>query len=391
MTRGNVNIHEYQAKEFLKKYAIPIPPFETACSLIEIEEALSKHGWQKVVLKAQVHVGGRGKAGGVKVAESLSSVLEESAHLLQKKLINQQTGPEGIEIKKLLISPYIDISQEFYIGITINRSLARPVLIASASGGIDIEETAEGNERQILTLPLPIDGILKTYHFLRIAKHMGWKKDVAIQGQKIIASLIQAFRDADATLLEINPLILTEDQKLLAIDAKLTIDDNAVFRQPEMQKYFDPTQLSPLEARAKTLDLAYIPLKGNIGCMVNGAGLAMATMDLLSKRGGLPANFLDIGGGASEEKIAQGLHIILEDPQVKVILINVFGGIMNCQIVAQALCFAQSHLNTAIPFVIRLQGNHKEEGKKILASHSSTFIIVDELKEAVEKAIFLAN
>lgn len=381
-----MNIHEYQAKEILKKYGIPIPHFGVADSLHQVEGIIKQLHLTQAVLKIQVHAGGRGKAGGVKFAKTPAEIKSIAKDLIGMKMVNNQTGPQGVIAHKILISLPIDIKKEYYIGAIIDREKAQPVLIASPEGGMEIEEIAVKSPEKILTIPIGLDGTLKPYHVLRLTNFMGWKKDLAKLGGKIAIGLAKAFIETDASLLEINPLVLTPNDEILALDAKLSIDDNALFRQPEIANFYDPSQYTPSEVAAKQFDLAYIALDGNIGCMVNGAGLAMATMDIIHYYGGEPANFLDVGGGASKEKVAEGFKIILSDPKVKAILVNIFGGIMNCAILAEGI-IAAAKSSIKVPLIVRMEGTNVEQGKKLLRDSGLAITTADSLADAAKKAV----
>ncbi len=382
-----MNVHEYQAKEILKKYGIPIPDFGVASNDKEVQEVIDALGLNEAVIKIQVHAGGRGKAGGVKFAKSAAEIKKVARDLMGMKLVNNQTGPQGVVAQQVMISRPADIEKEYYIGAIIDRDHARPVLIASPEGGMEIEEIAEKTPEKILTLPIGLDGKLKPYHALRLTNFMGWKKDQAKLGRRIAQGLAKAFIDTDASLLEINPLITTPDGKIVALDAKLSVDDNALFRQGELAACYDPTQQSKSEVAAKQYDLAYIALDGNIGCMVNGAGLAMATMDIIHYYGGHPANFLDVGGGASKEKVAEGFKIILSDPKVKAILVNIFGGIMDCAVLAEGIITAARDFSIKIPLIVRMEGTNVERGKKLLQDSGLAITAADSLSDAAKKAV----
>lgn len=381
-----MNTHEYQAKEILKKYGVPIPEFGVASKVHEVEKVIHHLNLKEAVIKIQVHAGGRGKAGGVKFAKTPAEILKVAEQLIGMKMVNNQTGPDGVIAHKVLISKPVEIKKEYYIGAIIDREKAVPIIIASPEGGMEIEEIAATHPEKILTVPIGLDGIVKPYHLLRLANFMGWQGEMAKTGMKIASALGQAFIDTDASLLEINPLVETKEGHLLALDAKLSIDDNALFRQPEIAAFYDPSQQTPSEVSAKQFDLAYIALDGNIGCMVNGAGLAMATMDIIHYYGGKPANFLDVGGGASKEKVAEGFKIILADPKVKAILVNIFGGIMNCATLAEGILFAAAELSVKVPLVVRMEGTNVEEGKKLLKTSKLSITTADSMAEAAEKA-----
>jgi len=377
-----MNIHEFQAKQILQKYGIPCSRFDVISTLEELE----KLRLNSAVLKVQIHAGGRGKAGGVKIAHTPQEIREAAKELLGKRIINEQTGYSGMVAHQLLVTPPIDICKEYYLGIVIDRQLAQGVLIASQEGGMDIEKLAQESPENVLTLPIPTDGFFRSYHLLRISKFMGWHKTpLEEQGHAIVKSLVKAFFETDALLLEINPLAATSDQKLLALDAKLTIDDNALYRQDEIKSYFDPHQMVEAEALAHQHELAYVSLEGNIGCMVNGAGLAMATMDIIHHYGGAPANFLDVGGGASKEKVAMGFKIILSDPKVQAVLINIFGGIMDCDVLANGIVEAASELEIKVPLVVRMEGTNVEKGRDTLQKSGLPIIIADDLSDAARK------
>ncbi len=382
-----MHLHEYQAKMVLQEHNIPIPDFVVVSDIAEAENVLRSLKLSNAVLKVQVHAGGRGKAGGIKMAKSPNEILDSIRTLLGMKIVNAQTGKEGVVANQVMISSTVNIEKEYYLAITIDRHIGQAVLIASQEGGMDIEEVAARSPEKIKTLPIPLNGHFRNYQLIEILKFMGWSDELAEQGKAIIKNLTEAFFHCDALLLEINPLVLSREGQLIALDAKLTIDDNALFRQSQLAEWDDPTQLNPFEARAKEFDLAYIALEGNIGCMVNGAGLAMATMDIIQHYGGKPANFLDVGGGASEEKIAEGFKILLSDPKVEAILVNIFGGIMNCVTLAGGIISATSDSTVHVPVVIRMEGTNVETGRKLLADSALDIIIANDLAEAAEKAV----
>jgi succinyl-CoA synthetase beta subunit len=382
-----VNTHEYQAKEILRQYQIPIPNYVVAQNIAQVEQALAELSLSKAVVKIQVHAGGRGKGGGVKLGKTKEEILSYAQQMIGMKLVNQQTGPDGVIAHQVLITEAVDIKKEYYLGAIIDREKARAVLIASPEGGMDIEEVAEKHPEKILTLPILLSGKMRSYHLLRLANFMGWKGDLAKQGMHLARNLAAAFIDTDASLLEINPLVETPKGELVAIDAKLSVDDNALFRQQKIASMYDETQVSKNEAEANKFHLAYISLQGDIGCMVNGAGLAMATMDTIHYYGGKPANFLDVGGGASEEVVKEGCKIILSDPHVKAILVNIFGGIMDCAIIAQGVIAAVKELSIKVPLVVRLEGTNVENGKKILKQSGLAIISADGMDDAAKKAV----
>lgn len=382
-----MNTHEYQAKEVLKRYGIPVPDFGVASSKHEVEAIIRALNLKEAVIKIQVHAGGRGKAGGVKFAKSPEEIITVASHLMGMKLVNHQTGKEGVIAHKVIISRPIDIKKEYYLGAIMDREKARAILIASPEGGVEIEEIAEKHPDKILKVPIELGGSVRSYHLLYLAKFMGWKGECAKEGIKIARGIAKMFMEKDASLLEINPLVMSQGGKLWALDAKLSVDDNALYRQPEIESFYDPSQISKNEVKAKAFDLAYIALTGNIGCMVNGAGLAMATMDLIKLCGGEPANFLDVGGSATAEKIAEGFKILLSDQKVKAILVNIFGGIMNCATIAEGIIAASKELSIKIPLVVRMEGTNVEEGRKMLKMTDFKITTADSLDEAAEKIV----
>lgn len=383
-----MNTHEFQAKTILKHHGIAVPPY----AVIESEEGLEKaqqilKGKDEAVLKIQVHAGGRGKGGGVKIAKSKEEIRQHAKKLIGMRLVNNQTGPEGIVASKVLLSPLLQYEQEYYLAVLIDRAKACPVLIASPAGGMEIEEIAHKTPEKILTLPIPFSGKLRGYQLLRLCKFMGWSGQSVKEGQQLAQALIKAFLEHDASLLEINPLVRTADGSLWALDAKLSIDDNALFRHPDLEAFFDSTQLPETEVEAQKHELAYIALDGNIGCMVNGAGLAMATMDIIKYYGGKPANFLDVGGGASTDKVAAGFTILINDKHVKAILVNIFGGIMNCETLALGIIEAAKKTGIGKPLVVRMEGTNVEKGRALLKESGLPIIVAQTLTDAAQKAV----
>ncbi len=378
-----MNLHEYQAKEILKEYGVPVPPFGVATKHGEAEKVVRDLGLKEAVVKIQVHAGGRGKAGGVKFAKTPEEIISVASHLIGMKMVNNQTGPDGVIAHKVLISQPVDISKEYYLGAIIDRNLAQPILIASPEGGMEIEEIAHKSPDKILRVPIEMDGSVRPFHLLYLAKFMGWHHPE--EGIKIAQAVAKLFIEKDASLLEINPLVEDKAKHLWALDAKLAIDDNALYRQPEIAEFYDPSQISKNEVAAKKHDLSYIALDGNIGCMVNGAGLAMATMDLIQTCGGKPANFLDVGGSATADKIAEGFKILVSDPHVKAILVNIFGGIMNCATIAEGILAAAEGLH--VPLVVRMEGTNVEEGRKMLAKSQLKIESADSLEDAAQKVV----
>ncbi len=384
-------IHEFQAKILLRKHGIPVPEFAVVSDISEVHEAIERMGLDQAVIKIQVHAGGRGKAGGVKLGKTRQQILEYSQQLLGMKMVNAQTGKEGVIAHKLLISPLINYKKEYYAGAIIDRDKAQAVLIVSPEGGVEIEEVAHKTPESIMTMPIRQEGKIRGYHLIELAKFMGWKGSTAEQGRHILAGIAKMFIDSDASLLEINPLVETLEGDLLALDAKMSVDDNALYRQKHITSWYDASQISPYEAQAKKFDLAYVALDGTIGCMVNGAGLAMATMDIIHHFGGTPANFLDVGGSATQDKVAEGFKIILSDPKVKAILVNIFGGIMNCVTLAAGIIAAASEQKMRVPVIVRMEGTNVEQGKKMLADSGLNIIIAQDIADAAQKAVAAAK
>lgn len=386
-----MDIHEYQAKQILRHHGILTPDFTVITSANEVEAIAEKMGWGQAVLKVQVHAGGRGKAGGVKIAKSPKEMKEIANQLLGMKIVNNQTGTKGIVANQVLITPLVDIKQEFYLGAVIDRKKAQAMLILSPEGGMDIEEIAVSHPHKILKVPITETGSIRNYNLLHLVDFMGWTGKLAEQGKNLALAVAKAFVETDASLIEINPLVETKDGDLVALDAKISVDDNALFRQKQIAEFYDETQLPDAEVQAKLYDLAYVALEGNIGCMVNGAGLAMATMDIIQLAGGKPANFLDVGGGATQEKVAAGFKIILSDPHVKAILVNIFGGIMNCETLAAGIISAAGEQKVTVPLVVRMEGTNVEQGKKMLEKSGLGITIAASLGEAAEKVVSAAK
>ena len=381
-----MNIHEHQAKNLLKKFGAPVPVGEPIFALGEIDEKVKKIKTSKIVLKAQIHAGGRGKAGGVKVVDSIEKLKEEAKVLLGKVLVTHQTGPQGREVKRLYIEEASEIEKEFYLSCLVDRASSKIAFISSAEGGMDIEEVASKTPEKIITTRVSLDGLIKEdiekvlspYHLPDEAKE---------QAHKLVQSLYDALINTDANLIEINPLILTKNNQVLCLDAKMNFDDNALYRHPDVVELRDLNEEDPMEIEASKFDLAYIKLDGAIGCMVNGAGLAMATMDIIKLYGSEPANFLDVGGGASKEKVSAAFKIILSDKNVKGILINIFGGIMRCDVIAEGVIEAAKATNLSVPLVVRLAGTKFEEGKKLLETSGLKIIPANNLAEAAKKIV----
>lgn len=387
-----MKIHEYQAKELLRKYQIPVPNGKPAFTLeeaISAAKSISEKGpW---VVKAQIHAGGRGKGGGVKVAKTMDEVTQYAKNILGMNLVTVQTGPEGKIVKRLLIEDGAQIAKEFYVAITLDRAVSKLCIIASPEGGMDIEEVAAKTPEKIFKAWIHPTLGLRDFQTRTLAMQMGFSGPTAKQFQDILKKLAKLFVENDCTLAEINPLIQSKDGSVIALDAKLDFDENGLFRHPSFQELRDLNEEDPSETAAKKFDLSYISLDGNIGCMVNGAGLAMATMDIIKLEGGSPANFLDVGGGATEEKVKEAFKIILQDPKVKAILVNIFGGIMKCDVIAKGILGAAKELNLKVPLIVRLEGTNVNEGKKILEQSGLKIITASGMKEAAQKAVTAAE
>jgi len=382
-----MNIHEHQAKELLKKFGVPVPNGVVAFSVEEAIEKSKLLKTNKYVLKAQIHAGGRGKAGGIKILNSLDDLEKESSNLLGKFLKTQQTGPEGREVKRLYIEEATEIEKEFYLSCLIDRANSKIAFIASAQGGVDIEEVALKNPNKIITYRLDYKNKISDEETEKIVSIFNLKNSSKNQAQKIIQSIYQTLIKTDASLIEINPLVITKKGNVLCLDAKINFDDNGLYRHPEILNLRDLNEEDPIEIEASKHDLSYIKLSGKIGCMVNGAGLAMATMDIIKLHGEEPANFLDVGGGASKEKVSAALKIILSDKSVKGILINIFGGIMKCDVLAQGVVDAAKEVKISVPLVVRLAGTNFQKGKKILTSSGLKIISANNLADAAKKIV----
>tara|TARA_B110000971_G_scaffold57034_1_gene58059 strand:- start:288 stop:1448 length:1161 start_codon:yes stop_codon:yes gene_type:complete len=382
-----MNIHEHQAKNILKKFGAAVPNGEPIFSLDEIDEKFKKIKTDKVVLKAQIHAGGRGKAGGVKIVDNIEQLKEEAKILLGKILITHQTGPQGREVKRLYIEEASDISKEFYLSCLVDRASSKIAFISSAEGGMDIEEVANKTPEKIITTRVSLSKGLTKEDITQVLKPYRLPTESVDQAEKLIQSIFDALLNTDANLIEVNPLILTKDNKVLCLDAKINFDANALYRHPDILELRDFDEEDPAEIEASKYDLAYIKLDGEIGCMVNGAGLAMATMDIIKLYGSEPANFLDVGGGATKEKVSAAFKIILSDKNVKGILINIFGGIMRCDIIAEGVIAAAKETNLSVPLVVRLAGTKFEEGKKILEQSGLKIIPANDLSDAAQKIV----
>ena len=382
-----MNIHEHQAKALLAGFGVPVPRGEPAFSVDEAVAGAQALGGPVYVVKAQIHAGGRGKAGGVKVVKSVDEVKEVATELLGKTLVTHQTGPQGREVQRLYIEEGCDIGDELYLSLLVDRGNSRVTFIASSEGGMDIEEVAETHPEKILSLGIDPATGLQPHHVRRLAAVMGLSKDTAKQLPSFLSGLYRAFTELDASLVEINPLVVTGSGDLLALDAKMSFDGNALYRHADLMELRDLAEEDPAEVRASEFELNYIKLDGNIGCMVNGAGLAMATMDIIQLRGGSPANFLDVGGSATAERVTEAFKIILSDANVKGILVNIFGGIMRCDIIAEGVVSAARTLGLDKPLVVRLEGTNVEEGKKIMADSGLDIIPADNLADAATKIV----
>jgi len=382
-----MNIHEHQAKDILKKFGAEVPNGEPIFSLDEIDEKFKKIKTDKVVLKAQIHAGGRGKAGGVKIVDSLEQLKEEAKNLLGKVLVTHQTGPQGREVKRLYIEEASDISKEFYLSCLVDRASSKIAFISSAEGGMDIEEVANKTPEKITTTRVSLSKGLTKEDITQVLKPYQLPSESIEQAEKLIQSIFKALLNTDANLIEVNPLILTKENQVLCLDAKINFDANALYRHPDILELRDFDEEDPAEIEASKHDLAYIKLDGEIGCMVNGAGLAMATMDIIKLYGSEPANFLDVGGGATKEKVSAAFNIILSDKNVKGILINIFGGIMRCDVIAEGVIAAAKETNLSVPLVVRLAGTKFEEGKKILEQSGLKIIPANDLSEAAQKIV----
>ena len=382
-----MNIHEHQAKELLKKYGANVPNGVFALTVKDILEKAKNLNSQKLVLKAQIHAGGRGKAGGVKILNDISELEKESNNLLGKKLITHQTGPSGKIVKRLYVEEPSDIDKEFYLSCLVDRDSSKIAFISSDQGGMDIEEVAKKNPNKINTIKVDFNKSISDLDCEKVIKIFDLKPDQSLEAMNIVKSIYKLFIDLDASMVEINPLILTKQGKIICLDAKINFDDNALFRHPEISALRDLNEEDPTEIEASKYDLSYINFDGSIGCMVNGAGLAMATMDIIKLYGEEPANFLDVGGGASKEKVSEALKIIISDKNVKGILINIFGGIMKCDVLAQGVVDAAKEVKINVPLVVRLAGTNFEKGKDILDRSGLKIISATDLNSAAEKIV----
>ena len=382
-----MNIHEHQAKQILKKYGATVPEGIFALSVDELVEKAKSLNTKKYVLKAQIHAGGRGKAGGVKILDTIEELSKAAKELMGKTLITHQTGPEGREVKRLYVEESSSIEKEFYLSCLVDRASSKIAFISSDQGGMDIEEVANKSPEKIITTKVDINNEIAEKNCEEIIKIFNLKDGAKTQAISLIKSIYQMFINTDANMIEVNPLILTKEEKIICLDAKVNFDSNALFRHPEIIELRDLNEEDPTEIEASKHDLAYIKLDGSIGCMVNGAGLAMATMDIIKLYGKEPANFLDVGGGASKEKVSAALKIILLDKNVKGILINIFGGIMRCDVLAQGVVDAAKEINITVPLVVRLAGTNFKKGKEILDNSGLKLISAENLDDAAKKIV----
>ena len=382
-----MNIHEHQAKQILKEFGIEVPNGVFALSVEDLIKKAKQLNTDKYVLKAQIHAGGRGKAGGVKILKNIDELAKASKELLGKKLITPQTGPEGKEVKRLYVEESSSIEKEFYLSCLVDRASSKIAFISSDQGGMNIEDVAKNKPEKIITTKLDISEDISEDDCERIIKIFNLKDNSKLAATSLIKSIYKMFISTDASLVEINPLILTKDKKIICLDAKINFDDNSLYRHPEILKLRDLNEENPTEVEASKHNLAYIKLDGSIGCMVNGAGLAMATMDIIKLYGKEPANFLDVGGGASKEKVSAALKIILSDKNVKGILINIFGGIMRCDVLAQGVVDAAKEIKINVPLVVRLAGTNFIQGKKILDNSGLKLISAENLDDAAKKIV----
>jgi succinyl-CoA synthetase beta subunit len=382
-----MNIHEYQAKQILGRFGVPVPKGQFATTPDEAAGAFTALGQPKAVVKVQIHAGGRGKAGGVKLLSAAADVRDFAAKLIGKPLVTHQTGPEGRVVRRMYIEEASDIARELYLGVLVDRKLGTVSVIASTEGGMDIEEVAAKTPEKILTEQIsPLLGV-SGFQARKIAFALGLKDKQVGQFVTLLTALYRAFIETDASLIEINPLVVTKDNRVICLDAKMSFDDNALMRHPDIRELRDANEEDPAETEAAKFDLSYVHLDGNIGCMVNGAGLAMATMDIVKLYGAEPANFLDVGGGASTEKVAAAFRILLADKRVKGVLINIFGGIMRCDVLAQGVVEAAKQVKLNVPLVVRMEGTNVVEGKKILAESGMKVIAASDMADAAKRIV----
>ncbi len=386
-----MKIHEYQAKAILARHGVPVPQGEVVLSSAEAREAARRLGGGVVVVKAQIHAGGRGKGGGVKVVKNGDEAEAAAKFIIGMQLVTHQTGPAGQKVQRVLVEQGLNIQRELYLGMVIDRSSERPVIMASSEGGVEIEKVAHENPEKIFKEFIHPTAGLSPFQTRKLAFALGLEGNAIAQAAKLMNALWDAFRATDASLIEINPLIVTEDGQLLALDAKMTFDDSALYRHPDLKEFRDLAEEDPLEVEASKYSLNYIKLDGTIGCMVNGAGLAMATMDIIKLAGGEPANFLDVGGGANAEQIKNAFRILMSDHSVKAVLINIFGGILRCDVLAEGVIAAVRDLGVRVPIVIRMEGTNVEQGKQMLRDSGLNFTTADTMSEAAERVVSLGT
>jgi succinyl-CoA synthetase beta subunit len=386
-----MKIHEYQAKAILAKFGVPVPRGEVIFKHEDARAAAQRLGTKVVVVKAQIHAGGRGKAGGVKLAKSADEAASLAERILGMKLVTPQTGEEGRIVRRLLIEEGLDIKRELYLSLLVDRTAGAPVFMASAAGGMEIEEVAKTNPEAILREVIHSATGMQPYHARKIAFFLGLTPEMLGVATSFFQSLYRAFMDTDSSLLEINPCVVTGDGRLVALDAKVNFDDNALYRHPEFKELRDLDEETPLEVEASKFKLNYIKLDGNVGCMVNGAGLAMATMDIIKLSGSSPANFLDVGGGASEEQVKNAFRILLSDPNVKAVFVNIFGGILRCDVLASGVVNAAKELKFKVPVVVRMEGTNVKQGQEILRNSGLNFTVAAGMKDGAEKVVALAG
>jgi succinyl-CoA synthetase beta subunit len=382
-----MNIHEYQAKAVLAKFGVPVPRGYPAFSVDEAKKAASQLGGPVYVVKAQIHAGGRGKAGGVKVVKSIEDVEKEAKRILGSTLVTHQTGPKGKVVNRLYVEDGSAIEKEFYLSMLVDRESSRVAIVASTEGGMDIEKVAHDTPDKIVTITVDPVANICPHHVRRLSKALGLDADLQKQMSPLLSNLYKAFVETDMSLLEVNPLVVTRDNKLICLDAKVGFDDNALFRHPDVAALRDETEEDAKEIEASKYDLNYVALDGEIGCMVNGAGLAMATMDIIKLYGMAPANFLDVGGSATTEKVTAAFKIITSDPNVKGILVNIFGGIMKCDIIAEGVVTAVKEVGLRVPLVVRLEGTNVDKGKEIIATSNLNVTSADDLDDAAQKIV----
>ena len=386
-----MNVHEYQAKTLFRAFGVAVPEGRLATTPAEAEQAARALGSPVVVVKAQVHAGGRGKAGGVKLAKSPAEAKQAASEILGMTLVSHQTGPEGKLVRKVYVEAGCEIARELYLAILLDRATEKLAIIASTEGGMDIEEVAARTPEKLLTVHVDPNAGLHPFQVRRVAAALGLEGASARRLEAFLGGLYRLYVETDASLVEINPLVVTKAGELLALDGKLNFDDNALARHPDVRELRDPEEEDPRERAAKEIDLAYVGLDGDIGCMVNGAGLAMATLDMIQVCGGRPANFLDAGGGADQEKVKEAFKLILRDDKVRAILVNIFGGIVRCDLIAEGVVAAAQELGVGVPLVVRLQGNYAAEGRAILASSGLDITPAETLREAGERAVAAAR